>query len=99
MMKVTMLSSLRAAGALGFLVSAAACSRPAETPAASKAPPAVRVYVTNEASGDISVIDPATQAVIATVKLGKGPRGRKISPDQEMLYVALNGSPNAPPGV
>src|SRR5947208_16543641 len=72
-----------------------ACTRaPSQPPL-----PSLRVYVTNEASGDISVIDPATQAVIATVKVGKRPRGLKISPDHKMLYVALSGSPNAPPGV
>src|SRR5439155_25283316 len=80
-MNATALSSLGAAGVLGLLVSAGACSRPAEKAAAPAAPP-VRVYVTNEASGDISVIDPATQAVIATVKVGKRPRGLRISPDR-----------------
>jgi YVTN family beta-propeller protein len=103
MTNVTTLSSLGAAGLLAVLVSAGACSRPAETPAASPPPPppapSVRVYVTNEASGDISVIDPSTQTVIATVKVGKRPRGVKISPDGKLLYVALSGSPSAPPGV
>src|SRR6185369_8660860 len=74
---------------------ATACSRaPAEPPL-----PALRVYVSNEASGDISVIDPATQTVIATVKVGKRPRGLRVGPDGRMLYVALSGSPNAGPGV
>jgi YVTN family beta-propeller protein len=61
--------------------------------------PSLRVYVTNEASGDISVIDPATQTVIVTVKVGKRPRGLRVSPDGRLLYVALSGSPNAGPGV
>ena len=93
MTPVTTLTSVSAAGLLGILVSTGACAPPA------LAPPPVRVYVTNEASGDISVIDPATQAVIATVKVGKRPRGLKIGPDGKMLYVVLSGSPNAPPGV
>ena len=59
----------------------------------------VRVFVTNEASGDLSVIDGATQSVVATVPLGKRPRGIKLSPDGRWLYVALSGSPSAPPGV
>ena len=63
------------------------------------APPAVRVFVTNEASGDLSVIDAATQTVIATAPLGKRPRGIKASADGKTLYVALSGSPNAGPGV
>src|SRR5439155_6766410 len=73
---------------------------PASTPTPAARPtPAVRVYVTNEASGDLSVIDAATQAVIATAPLGKRPRGIKPSPDGKSLYVALSGSPNAGPGV
>lgn len=58
-----------------------------------------RVYVTNEASGDLSVIDGATLEVIATVPLGKRPRGIHASPDRKTIYVALSGSPPAPPGV
>jgi len=57
------------------------------------------IYVTNERSGDLSVIDAATQQVIATVPLGKRPRGIHASPDRQTIYVALSGSPIAPPGV
>jgi YVTN family beta-propeller protein len=58
-----------------------------------------RVYVTNERSGTLSVIDGASSKVTATVALGKRPRGLKISPDGKLLYVALSGSPSAGPGV
>src|SRR5262245_13373923 len=75
-----------------------ACNSTPPEPAAPAAP-MTRVYVTNESSGDITVIDPATRAVVATVKVGKRPRGLKVSPDGKMLYVALSGSPNAGPGV
>lgn len=83
------------------LATTAACNSSPSEPAAPPAPPPpmVRVYVTNETSGDISVIDAATGTVIATVKVGKRPRGLKISPDQKVLYVALSGSPPAGPGV
>ncbi len=60
--------------------------------------PAGRLYVTNENSGDLSVIDTATRQVVATIPLGKRPRGIKVSPDGATLYVALSGSPIAPPG-
>jgi YVTN family beta-propeller protein len=60
---------------------------------------AYRIYVTNEASGDLSIIDSARHEVIATVKLGKRPRGIHASPDGKTIYVALSGSPMAPPGV
>src|SRR5262245_28839595 len=61
--------------------------------------PAVTVYVTNEASGDLSVIDAANNEVIATVPLGKRPRGVHLTPDRKNILVALSGSPIAPPGV
>jgi YVTN family beta-propeller protein len=57
-----------------------------------------RVLVTNERSGDLTVIDGASRQVLATLPLGKRPRGLKISPDGKRLYVALSGSPIAPPG-
>ncbi|HVO98170.1 MAG TPA: beta-propeller fold lactonase family protein [Bryobacteraceae bacterium] len=58
-----------------------------------------RIYVTNEISGDLTVIDSATMDVVATVPLGKRPRGIHPSPDGKTIYVALSGSPPAPPGV
>ncbi|MGH9940234.1 MAG: beta-propeller fold lactonase family protein, partial [Blastocatellia bacterium] len=61
--------------------------------------PAVTVYVTNEASGDVSIIDAANNEVIATLPLGKRPRGIHITPDRKNIFVALSGSPIAPPGV
>jgi YVTN family beta-propeller protein len=58
-----------------------------------------RIFVTNERSGTLSVIDGASHRVLATVPLGKRPRGLKVSPDGKLLYVALSGSPIAGPGV
>jgi YVTN family beta-propeller protein len=79
------------------------CSSPAPVQqAGNKAPEessAFRIYVTNEASGDMTVIDSATYNVIATVPLGKRPRGIHASPDRKTIYVALSGSPIAGPGV
>jgi len=76
---------------------AATGAAPASAPAAT--PPRVRVYVTNEWSGDLTVINGDTQEAIGTYKLGKRPRGIQASPDGKSLYVALSGSPPAPPGV
>ena len=56
------------------------------------------VFVTNEFSGDLSIVDGATGQVQGTYPLGKRPRGIKLSPDGRVLYVALSGSPVAPPG-
>jgi YVTN family beta-propeller protein len=88
------------AGACGIL---AGCSRakPADGSAtvATQESSASRIYVTNEVSGDLSVIDSGTHRVMATVPLGKRPRGIHPSPEGKTLYVALSGSPIAGPGV
>ena len=57
--------------------------------------PALRVYVTNERSEDLSVIDAATRAVVATVPLGKRPRGIGVAltPDGRTAFTA-NGPSN-----
>ena len=57
------------------------------------------VYVSNERSGDISVIDGATDAVVATFKAGKRPRGIHAAPDGKRLFVTLSGSPRMAPGL
>jgi len=58
-----------------------------------------RVYVTNEASGELSVINAADNTVIVTLPIGKRPRGIQISPDRKTTFIALSGSPFAGPGV
>src|SRR5687768_8812078 len=91
---------------------AAACGgaedpSPATTtaPAAAPAPATTSgtapfyVYVTNETSGDLTIIDPTSTSAVATIPLGKRPRGIAGSPDRTLLYVALSGSPVAGPGV
>lgn len=52
-----------------------------------------QVYVTNERSGDVTVIDGATFKVVATIPVGKRPRGIHASPDGKTVYVALSGTP------
>lgn len=96
----------------GLALCAAGCTKtpstaaPAGTATASKKPVTVpewkagyRIFVTNERSGDLSILDGSTFEVIATVPLGKRPRGIHASPDGKTIYVALSGSPFAPPGV
>ena len=58
-----------------------------------------RIYVSNEADGTVSVIDTSAQRVIATIPVGKRPRGLHVSADGHRLYVALSGSPRGGPGV
>ena len=64
-------------------------------------PPAARelVLVSNEDSGDISIIDPGANAVVATIPVGRRPRGIKAGPGGRMIYVALSGSPRCPPWI
>jgi YVTN family beta-propeller protein len=57
-----------------------------------------RIYATNESSGDLTVIDSKNHDVIATVAVGKRPRGIRASRDGKLIYVALSGSPLSPPG-
>ena len=52
-----------------------------------------RAYVTNEKSDEVTVIDTDTDKVIATIKVGKRPRGVIVSPDGKFVYVA-NGNSN-----
>ena len=95
--------------AFALALAVSACGGPAPAPATTAAPPpaapapgpppAIGVYITNEQSGDLSIVDAATQSVVATIPLGKRPRGIAASPDGKLLYVALSGSPSAPPGV
>src|SRR5256884_5157948 len=61
--------------------------------------PGYLVFVSNERSGDITVIDGATDAVVTTFKAGKRPRGIHATPDGKRLFVTLSGSPRLAPGV
>ncbi|MBI3798420.1 MAG: YncE family protein [Deltaproteobacteria bacterium] len=49
------------------------------------------LYVTNGTSNTVSVIsptsDPDTNPTVATIKVGKGPRGAAVSPDGARVYV------------
>src|SRR5512134_1816545 len=77
--------------------------RPASPPSATTAATTTGggpfLYVTNERGGTGTVIDVATLEPVATVALGKRPRGIALSPDRAHAYVALSGSPIAGPGV
>jgi YVTN family beta-propeller protein len=61
--------------------------------------PSYRVYISNEGSGDLTVIDPEKMVAMATVPIGKRARGIHASADGKQIFVALSGSPSAPPGV
>jgi len=52
-----------------------------------------QIYVTNERSGDVTVIDGATFKVVETIQVGKRPRGIHASVDGKTVFVALSGTP------
>ncbi len=70
----------------------------AALPAGAESPP-YEVYVTNERSNDVTVIDGSTDAVVATFPVGKRPRGIHPAHDGKRIFVALSGSPRMAPGV
>src|SRR6201986_3961270 len=69
----------------GFLTLAAA--------ATVSAAPTYQIFVTNERSGDVTVIDGTSLKAVTTFPVGKRPRGIHASPDGKTVYVALSGTP------
>ena len=75
-------------------------------PAKSFADGGFQIFVSNEKSGDLTVISwsrpggaaaDADFKVTATIPVGKRPRGIHASPDGKTVYVALSGTPIEPP--
>jgi PQQ-dependent catabolism-associated beta-propeller protein len=65
-------------------------------------PPGVdagRAYVSNEDGQTVTVIDTDKAEAIATIAVGKRPRGLKLNRDGSRLYVAVSGLPKCPPTV
>jgi len=83
-------AAISVAGACAVLLCTVPASSSAET---------FRVYVSNEQDGTLSVISGDTLEKIATIPVGRRPRGVRPSPDGKLLYVALSGSPMAGPKV
>jgi YVTN family beta-propeller protein len=61
--------------------------------------PTYLVFVSNERSGDVTVIDGTTDRVVANFPVGKRPRGIHATPDGTRIFVTLSGSPRMAPGV
>jgi YVTN family beta-propeller protein len=60
---------------------------------------AARAYVSNEDGETVSVLDTQKNEVVATIAVGKRPRGLKVSRNGSILYVAVSGVPKCPPSV
>ncbi|MDP9290784.1 MAG: hypothetical protein M3O82_00310, partial [Verrucomicrobiota bacterium] len=66
---------------------------------AAPSPNGYLLYISNERSNDVTVIDGESGLPIATIHAGKRPRGIHCSPDGTRVFVALSGSPRMAPGV
>src|SRR5216117_370267 len=62
-------------------------------------PSSYLVFVSNERSGDVTVIDGATDSVVGSFPVGKRPRGIHATPDGRRVFVTLSGSPRMAPGL
>jgi len=69
------------------------CAASTNSPAAG----AYQIFISNEKSGDLTVISGDDFKVVATIPVGKRPRGIRVSPDGKTVYVALSGTPISPP--
>src|SRR4029079_2496722 len=61
--------------------------------------PSYLVFVSNERSGEVTVIDGGTDSVVGTFPVGKRPRGIHSTPDGRRVFVTLSGSPRMAPGL
>lgn len=64
---------------------------PTPTPTPTPLPANYHVYVANEGSDTVSVIDAGSNTVIATIPVGDAPSGLAVSPDGSRVYVASPG--------
>jgi YVTN family beta-propeller protein len=62
------------------------------------APDGGHVYVTNQGSDDVTVIETATNTVISRIPVGTGPFGVAVSPDGGHVYVANTNTAELPNG-
>lgn len=60
---------------------------------------AERAFVSNEDDGTVTVIDVTLLTPLATVQVGRRPRGLVLSRDGRLLYVAVSGTPKCPPPI
>jgi YVTN family beta-propeller protein len=60
---------------------------------------AARAYVSNEDDGTVTVVGVERLEAVATIEVGKRPRGMVLSRDGKLLYVAVSGMPKCPPPI
>lgn len=84
---------------LSLLIFFGVCGPAFEVAAAGQDASGGHAYVSNEDGQSVSVLDIASASNIATIEVGKRPRGMKLSPDGSRLFVAVSGLPKCPPSV
>jgi YVTN family beta-propeller protein len=67
------------------------------SPLAAHASQDYQIYVSNEKSGDVTVINGRDNKVLGTIPVGKRPRGIHAGAGGKTVYVALSGTPIAAP--
>jgi len=69
---------------LGFLPALAAAERPVKV--------RQKLYVTNSAGNDVTIIDVATHKAIGRIEVGPHPHGIAVPASQNVIYVTIEGS-------
>ncbi len=64
---------------------------------AAAAAASYQIYVSDERSNDVTIIDGKDFSVVGTIAVGTRPRGIHASPDGRFVYVATSGTPIAAP--
>jgi YVTN family beta-propeller protein len=85
--RIALAVAFQALGAVGI----------ASLPTVGRAAGGYQVFVTNEKSNDVTVIDGADFHVAGTIPVGKRPRGIHVAPDGKTVYVAVSGTPVSGP--
>ena len=97
MRTVTRFREFRRRGAQRHLIPGIAVLLAGAWLALAPAAEAARAYVSNEDDGTVTVVDTQRPTALATLSVGKRPRGLALSHDGTRLYVALSGLPKCPP--
>lgn len=84
---------------LAIVIFFGVCGYIFEVAAADSDSSTARAYVSNEDGQSVSVLDTKSATNIATIEVGKRPRGMKLSRDGSRLFVAVSGLPKCPPTV
>src|SRR5206468_8844866 len=58
-----------------------------------------RLYVSLERGNAVAAIDPVSGKVVQQIAVGTRPRGLRLSPNGQTLFVTVSGSPIGGPGV